>query len=114
MTVEHYTSGRIVIDGRAYTSDVIVWPEGVDDTWWRAEGHYLTREDLEPILNKDPDVIIVGSGAQGNMEVPDEVRDYMEEQCSELHVEPTERACSLYNELAGGTRRVVAALHLTC
>jgi hypothetical protein len=114
MTVEHYKFGRVVVDGRAYTSDVIVWPEGVDDTWWRAEGHRLARQDLEPILNKAPDVIIIGTGAQGTMRVPPEVRDYMEEQCDEVHVEATEQACGLYNELSGGTQRVVAALHLTC
>ncbi len=114
MVVEHYAFGRVVIDGAAYTSDVVVWPEGVDDTWWRIEGHRLAREDLESVLNKGPDVIIIGTGAQGAMLVPPEVRAYIEERCSEVHVAPTERACALHNELSVGTRRVVAALHLTC
>ncbi len=114
MTVEHYTFGTIVIDGRTYDSDVVIWPEGVDDSWWRVEGHRVCTEDLEPILNKNPDVVILGTGAYGSMAVPDVVVDYLRGECEQVHVKPTEDACSLYNELASGTRRVVAGLHLTC
>lgn len=35
MAIEDYEFGRITIDGATYTSDVIIRPEGVDDSWWR-------------------------------------------------------------------------------
>ncbi len=114
MSIEHYEFGRITIDGETYRSDVIVWPEEVDDSWWRVEGHGLCREDLEPLLSKDPDVLIIGTGAHGAMAVPPEMVRYMAGRASEVHVERTGRACEIYNELAGGERRVVAGLHLTC
>jgi hypothetical protein len=114
VSVEHYAFGRVTIAGRTYTSDVIAWPEGVDDSWWRAEGHRVCAEDLEPILNKRPDVVIIGTGAFGVMEIPPEVLAHLRERCPEVHIEKTEKACALYNDLAGGPRRVVAALHLTC
>ncbi|MCK4376240.1 MAG: hypothetical protein KAX19_12955 [Candidatus Brocadiae bacterium] len=114
MGIEDYEFGRITIDGATYTSDVIIRPEGVDDSWWRVEGHSLCREDLEPALDKRPGVLIIGTGAHGLMQVRAQMRQYMASRCSEVHVQRTDRACDTYNELAGGDRRVVAALHLTC
>ncbi|MCK4283568.1 MAG: Mth938-like domain-containing protein [Candidatus Brocadiae bacterium] len=114
MTVEHYEFGKITIDGRTYTSDVIVWPEGVDDSWWRVAGHGLCQKDLEPLLDKNPDVLIIGIGAYRAMRVPPEMVRYMTGKCDEVHVEQTDRACEIYNEQAGAGRRVVAGLHLTC
>jgi len=112
--IESYEFGRVVIGGQTYTSDVIVWPEGVDPSWWRVRGHSLCREDLEPVLSHEPQVLIIGTGASGLMQVPPEMQQYMAARCEEVHVERTPRACSLYNELADSGRRVVAALHLTC
>ncbi len=114
MAIEHYRYGTITIDGITYTDDVIVWPEGVDDSWWRVNGHCLSQEDLEPILSKDPEAIVIGTGSSGAMDVPAEVRGFMEERCSEVHIERTEPACALLNELMAAGRRAVAGLHLTC
>jgi hypothetical protein len=114
MTIEHYEFGSITVDGRTYRSDVIVWPEGVDDSWWRVEGHALCREDLEPAFAHGPQVLVIGTGAHGLMRVPQEMVRYMAGRCDEVHVERTAKAVVLYNDLAGGERRVVAALHLTC
>jgi hypothetical protein len=114
MAIEHYEFGEVVVDGQPHTSDVIIWPEGVDDSWWGVEGHSLCKEDLKPVLDRKPDVLIIGTGAYGAMQVPPDIVRHMLVRCKEVHVERTGRACELFNELAGGPRRVVAALHLTC
>ncbi len=114
MTIEHYEFGKAVINGETYTSDVIVWPEGVDDSWWRVEGHSLCREDLKPVLSKSPDILIIGTGVLGAMKVPQEIVPYMVAHCREVHVERTDLAVEIYNKLVGRPGRVVAALHLTC
>ena len=31
--IESYKFGEIVIDGTTYTSDVIIYPDNVDDKW---------------------------------------------------------------------------------
>jgi len=33
MHISDYRFGRIVIDGKTYTSDVIVYPDRVDPSW---------------------------------------------------------------------------------
>lgn len=114
MKIEHYQFGKLTIDGQSYSSDVIIWPEGVDDSWWRVEGHSLCEKDLNPVFEKDPEVLVIGTGASGRMRVGAEMIEYMADRCSEVHVEETGKAVQVYNALAGGNKRVVAALHLTC
>ena len=114
--IEDYTFGRIRVDGRTYCHDVIIYPEGVDGDWWRREGHRLSMEDLPKILSRRPDILLIGTGASGVMEVPEEVREVLRKKGIEVKVMDTRRACKEYNRLVGeeGGRRVVAALHLTC
>jgi len=51
MKIDQYAFGKIVIDGKTYTSDVIIYPEKVDASWWRKEGHRLQPADLEKIVS---------------------------------------------------------------
>ncbi|RLI30667.1 hypothetical protein DRO48_02760, partial [Candidatus Bathyarchaeota archaeon] len=46
-TIEAYGFGYIVVDGKRYTSDVIIFPDRVMDGWWRKEGHRLYVDDLK-------------------------------------------------------------------
>ncbi|RLF20698.1 MAG: hypothetical protein DRN15_10760 [Thermoprotei archaeon] len=112
--VEAYEFGEIVIDGRRYRRDVIIFPEKIRDNWWRKEGHSLCLDDLKEVLEYNPEVLVIGTGYYGFMRVPDEVRRYLEQRGIEVHIAETRRACEVFNELINKGRRVVAALHLTC
>jgi len=114
MPIDGYEFGRIVVDGRTYTSDVIVWPEGVDDSWWRENGHRLSRKDVRPLLGKMPAVLIIGTGAAGRLKVPPDLLLYLAENCGEIHVERTAEACEKYNHATAMGKRAVAGMHLTC
>lgn len=111
--IEDYSFGRIVIDGEEYTDDVIIYPDRVDDTWWREEGHRLKVVDLDEILQASPEVLVVGTGAYGQVSISPEVRQKLEENGIALEAAPTEDACERYNELSED-KKAVAALHLTC
>lgn len=111
--IDSYSFGRIVVDGRRYTSDIIIFPDRVRDNWWRKEGHSLHVDDLKEILQEKPEVLVVGTGSSGLVRVPEETRKRVEAEGIELVVEPTEKACETFNQLSK-SRRVVAALHLTC
>ena len=41
MRIDRYAFGNIVIDGKAYTKDVIIFPDRVYSPWWRKDGHFL-------------------------------------------------------------------------
>lgn len=112
MRIDSYSFGRIVINGKTYTSDVIVFPGRVLSSWWRKEGHLLQMEDLAEVLKERPDVLIVGRGYSGVMEVPQGLIDELKRLGIEVIVEKTTGAVKIFNDYKG--RRVVAALHLTC
>ena len=113
MKIEHYSFGRITIDGKTYTSDVIIYQGRVDSSWWRKEGHNLNIVDLTDVINAKPGVLIVGTGSSGLMKVPKETISHLESKGIKVHVSLTEKAVELFNKLQK-VKVVIAALHLTC
>jgi len=111
--IEDYSFGRIVIDGREYTSDVIIYPDRIDDCWWRQEGHYLRMADLKEVVAASPEVLVLGTGANGLVRIAPEVEQTFVQMGVELMAVPTEQACRRYDELRDH-KRTIAALHLTC
>ncbi len=111
--IDSYDFGKIVIDGKHYTSDVIIYPDRVDASWWRKRGHELHPEDLKEVVEEKPTVLVVGTGKWGLMEVLPETRDFLRSKGIKLIVEETDDACKTYNRLRD-SERVIAALHLTC
>ena len=112
-TIDSYHFGKIVIGGRKYSSDVIIFPDRVQDEWRRKKSHELTLEDTKDIMSENPEALIVGTGAAGLMRVLPEVGQEAEARNIKLIIEPTGEACDIYNQLSD-IQRVVAALHLTC
>jgi len=112
--IDSYDFGQIVINGRRYTSDVIVFSERVRDSWWRMEGHRLHVEDIEGAVHEEkPEVLVVGTGYSGLMKVLPETENYLKSMGIELIVQNTREACKTFNRLVK-SKRVIAALHLTC
>ena len=114
--IDSYKFGSIVIDGKEYTNDAIIFPDKVLDGWWRKEGHCLNFKDLHEIFNVEPQlqVLVVGTGYFGLMRVSDEVKEVLKTKKINLVAQRTKKACNTFNELLGSKRRVVAAFHLTC
>ena len=111
--VDSYQFGQVIVSGRNYTSDVIIFPDRVKDNWWRKAGHELRLDDLSEVIAENPEVLIVGTGAYGLVKVLPAVKESLETQGIKLIAEPTSEACNTYNQLCQ-SQRVVAALHLTC
>lgn len=113
MKIDFYTFGKIIIDGKTYSQDVVIFPDKVESPWWREEGHRLQKKDITPFLKEKPELLIIGTGYYGVMEVPDEVKHYLDSQGVNYFIEKTQIACDKYNEVAKD-KKVIALLHLTC
>lgn len=111
--IESYAFGRIVLSGKAYTSDLIIYPEKIDSSWWRKTGHRLCLQDLQKVLEEDLEVLVIGTGYMGLMKVEEEVKRYAEIHGFQLIVEKTKKAVEIYNSLHTH-KKTVAAFHLTC
>jgi len=112
--IDTYQFGQVVVDGTRYDADVIVFPGHVQANWWRREGHRLDVEDLESVLQFGPDVLVVGTGSFGAMDVPASTLDALRSRGIGVVWLPTAEACNRFNALLAEGRRAVAALHLTC
>ncbi|MGC1122145.1 MAG: MTH938/NDUFAF3 family protein [Candidatus Methanofastidiosia archaeon] len=108
--IEHYSFGRIGIDGKEYTSDVLI-VGGKVHNWWRKQGHIVAPEDLDVVVDESPETLVVGTGAYGVMKVPDRTRKYLENKGIFLITEKTGDAVTVFNKLTG---KKAAAFHLTC
>ena len=111
--IDSYQVGEITINGRAYSSDVIIFPDRVQGSWWRSKAHELCLEDITDAIAENPEVLIVGTGVSGLVTVLPEVKQEIAARGIKLIVEPTSEACKTYNRLSH-SQKVVAALHLAC
>lgn len=111
--IENYQFGSVTIDGKTYGSDLLIYPGRVEEGWWRQEGHYLRLEDIEQVLDTQPDTLVVGTGFFGRMQVDPEVPKALKRKGIGLVACRTKEACAEFNRLRS-FQHVVAALHLTC
>ncbi|MFP4608843.1 MAG: Mth938-like domain-containing protein [Candidatus Aenigmatarchaeota archaeon] len=109
--IEDYSFGKIVIDGKTYTDDVILLGKKVISEWWRKYGHELVVQDLEKIIEYEPEVLIIGTGSSGRLTIPSKVSRKLD---FELESYPTKKAYRRYNELIESDKKTAAGLHLTC
>lgn len=114
MKIEKYDFGEIVINGKRYLRDLIIFPDKIKENWWRKEGHLLCIDDLKEVIEYKPEILIIGTGYSGIMKVPEDVIKELEKNNIKVIVKNTKEAVNLFNEYIEKNKRVVCALHLTC
>lgn len=113
MKIEEYKFGSFVIDGRQFLDNVKII-DGRIMTWHPSERHLLKLVDIKDLIESKPEIIIVGMGASGLMEVSLEVRDDLMKKRITLYADKTEKMCKLFNELKPKEKKVAAIFHATC
>ena len=93
--IQNYRFGRMVVDEEQHTRDLILLPDRVVANWWRKDGHRLDVDDLREVFDAAPEVLVVGTGDQGLMNVPQETQQIVEAAGIELWVARTGQALSL-------------------
>jgi len=111
--IDSYRFGHMVVDGEEYTNDLILLPDRVLSNWWRDQGHRLSIADLDAVFDAQPEVLFVGTGASGVMDVPAKTRQAIRDAGIDLEVARTDQAWKRYNDVQH-ERAVAGAFHLTC
>ena len=107
--IRAYEPGRIRIADRWLSGHLIVASERIIENWPGAAAADVTLDDLEPALALQPQIVLLGTGAE--LEWP--VADLMTELAARsigLEIMSTPAACRTFNVLVQEQRRVVAAL----
>ena len=106
--------GSITIDGRTYHDKdnyIISW-DGETIGLHTAERHLFGKPELERMLKKNPEMIVVGIGVSGLLRVSDEVRSLCREKGIKFVEMISREAIVKFNENLD--KRVVAFIHVTC
>lgn len=114
MRIESYSYGNITVDGKTYFSDLIVFPNRIRSEWWRKEGHSLSIIDLNEVVKFKPEILVVGKGTIGRMDVPYSTKLALKERNIEIIDARTDKAVQIFNEQIQMGRNVAGAFHLTC
>ncbi len=110
----HHRSRCVETDGKKYCQDLKVLGDDVYSHWWRKQGHRVDEDDLQDILSANPDIMVIGTGYAGFMEVPDSVRKALKDRKIELITEKTPEAVERFNIIQSRGKKVAGAFHLTC
>lgn len=114
MVIDSYAFGNIVIDGRRYTSDLIIYPDGnIVDGWWRQSGHRMTESDIAALISAGPEVIVVGTGASGRLKPAPGLDNLLAGRGIRMVAAPCGQAIQHFNAL-NQTKKIGACFHLTC
>ncbi|MFQ5799865.1 MAG: Mth938-like domain-containing protein [Bacteroidota bacterium] len=112
--IESYEFGSMTVAGQIHHDDVTIIENRVIGNWWRREGHTLHADDIADILDAPIEILVVGTGAYGNMTVTSEVTEAASRRGIELVLAPTREAVATFNSFRAQGKRVAGAFHLTC
>lgn len=113
--IEKCGFGKMEINGRVYTSDLMILPNGeIADGWRRIRGHHLVLEDIQSLLEYRPGIIVAGTGIYGRMRIEPALEAFLTKGGIELIAQPTKSAARIYNDLTGSAKSVAGCFHLTC
>jgi hypothetical protein len=114
MRIDKCAFGAIFINGKRYSDDLIILPDGeIIKPWRRKRGHGLTLDDLRDLIDAAPEAIVMGTGVSGGVKPDKNLKSDLAEMAIDFLPAPNEKAISIFNELTAA-RRVAAGFHLTC
>ncbi len=119
--IETFKWARFQIDGEIHSGDgegvgkdVFVY-DGSVSPWADRKGHRLKPHMVACVFEKDIDILVIGIGVQGAIEVLEKtIKHIRSAGITELIVQRTPEACATYNRLFNEGKRVALLAHGTC
>jgi hypothetical protein len=112
--ITDYSFGRIVVNGQACNHDIKIVQDTLMPDWWRKSGHTVEIEDVQDLLDNEPEILVIGKGQPGYMRVADSLRQLLAEKNVKLIEAPTAEAIETFNRLHQEGRRVCGGFHVGC
>lgn len=116
--IDNYIFGCITIDRKDYKDDVMITPDGAivsRKIELSNSDHDLSEEEMNVLIDMSPEIIMIGTGKSGALQVSPEAREACVSNGIQLIVDKTPDAITKFNYLSkDGRQRVVAIFHITC
>jgi len=110
-TIKAYEPGRVQIRDRHFSTSLIVLRDQLLADWQARSALALRAADLEPVLDKRPEVLILGTGETQVFPDPATFVTLMDSGIG-FEVMDNAAACRTYNVLVAEDRRAALALIL--
>lgn len=124
MKIESSEFGEIIIDGRTYTHDVVIFPKTIKKRkkWITKQkhgtSHKFTREEMEEYLHQvDTDqleMIVVGTGHYGKLGLLEETKELLKEKEIQFVEYKTPKAIKYYLRSDQQRSKTLGIFHVTC
>ncbi len=121
--IEHYSFGKFIISGREHSDyekrigagkDIRVIGTMVSE-WKERKGHVLSPGMITGVFSSGTEILILGLGANGALECPKEIPDYIKKNgISEVVQLKTPDACKAFNDFFRQGKKVALLAHGTC
>jgi hypothetical protein len=118
MRIDRSEFGSITVDGKTYDHDVMIGLSGRVSKRKKklskqqyGTSHVVSKAEAKAVFEKGSDVIIIGSGHEGNVRLSPEAEDYFAKKRCEVLLQPTQKAIRSFNRSA---KRKIALMHVTC
>ena len=118
MKIDGTEFGSITIDGETYPHDVLIRLSGEIRKRKKklskkvyGTSHIVSLEEAEFIFEKGSDLLVVGTGQNGNLHLAPEAAGYFARQGCAVLAEPTPRAILSFNQAKG---HKTGLFHVTC
>jgi hypothetical protein len=109
--------GSIEVEGLGKGRDFILYPGGGKEWDWNetgtSHGNGIQRAEIEFLLEKGAEVIILSRGVNGRLTISREAIDRLEEAGVEYRILRTKEAIEEYNRLAA-EKKAGGLFHSTC
>jgi len=116
--VDSFWFGSIVINGRKYGCDVLIFPDGTvrkrRDGFWKFGSHAIKRIDIEELVRVKPEVLVVGTGTNGRARLTSEAEAYARAANISFTSAPSSEAIQQLNQFIDQGKQVAALIHITC
>jgi hypothetical protein len=118
MRIEGISFGNITIDGKTYDHDVVIRLDG--DVVKRKKklskklygtSHVVLKDEAEFVLEHGSELLVLGSGQQGNVRLSPEAEAYLAKQRCKVVIQPTPEALCVFNRARS---KKIGLFHVTC
>jgi len=116
--IDRASFGEVTIERQTYTRDVCISVDGKVKKRKKSlareaygSSHTLGPKELDRVCRGGPEVLFVGTGHSGQLQLADDVEPYLSKRSIECRALPTPKAIKAYNRC---DRRKAALIHVTC
>jgi hypothetical protein len=112
IAINHYSFGKIVVNGKTYENDIAILADGSVQNWMAQTNHAIQLNDVKALMTGSVKKLIIGIGFNEGCSVTDDIVTYALSKNIELHILDTREAVKLFN--ASSKDGLTACFHVNC